>query len=131
MFLNQSSSIPVWAKAWIKNLTPKVNYFSWILLQNKILTTNNLCKRGFQVPNICILYMADVESIPHLFINYPFAQEIWGKMLQLWDLYWVFPSTILDQFSQWRAPSNNQVIKRLWSYSLPQLVWGISKEENN
>lgn len=95
------------------------------------MTTDNLCKRGFHLPNICIFRMADVESVPHLFIKCPFAQEILGRMLQLWDLCWVFPSTMTDLFIQWRAPSNNQVIKRLWSYSLLHLVWGIWKERNN
>lgn len=52
-------------------------------------------------------------------------------MLQSWDLSWVFPSSMLDLFTQWRAPSTNQVIKRLWSYTLLHLVWGIWKERNN
>lgn len=47
-----SSQIPqtqdaklLWAKAWIPSLTPKINVFFWLLLQNRILTINNLIKR--------------------------------------------------------------------------------------
>ena len=29
---------PLWSKAWIKGLIPKINIFYWILLQNKMLT---------------------------------------------------------------------------------------------
>ena len=38
---------PCWPKAWVKGMTPKVNIFFWILLQNKFLTLDNLKKRGF------------------------------------------------------------------------------------
>ena len=35
---------PCWAKVWMKGMTPKVNIFFWILLQNKVLTLENLIK---------------------------------------------------------------------------------------
>ena len=37
---------PCWALAWVKGMMPKINIFFWILLQNKILTLDNLKKRG-------------------------------------------------------------------------------------
>ena len=37
---------PIWAKAWTSSLTPKINIFFWLLLQDKILTLDNLAKRG-------------------------------------------------------------------------------------
>ena len=37
---------PIWAKAWFKGMTPKINIFLWILLQDKILTIDNLKKKG-------------------------------------------------------------------------------------
>ena len=33
---------PLWSHAWIKGLIPKINIFFWILLQNNILTLDNL-----------------------------------------------------------------------------------------
>ena len=46
---------PLWSHAWIKGLFPKINIFFWILLQNKILTLDNLQKRGINVVNRCTL----------------------------------------------------------------------------
>lgn len=48
--LSPTSSPPYWEKVWVKNLIPKVNIFFWLMLQNKILTTDNLCRRGFHSP---------------------------------------------------------------------------------
>ena len=36
----------MWAKAWYPCLTPKINIFFWVMLQNHILMVNNLTKRG-------------------------------------------------------------------------------------
>ena len=33
-----------WAEAWLPGLTPKINIFYWLALQNKILTQDNLMK---------------------------------------------------------------------------------------
>ena len=37
---------PTWAKAWMLGLTPKINIFFWLMLQDKILTLDNLAKKG-------------------------------------------------------------------------------------
>ena len=36
---------PIWAKAWFKGMTPKINIFFQILLQDKIFTIDNLKKK--------------------------------------------------------------------------------------
>lgn len=37
---------PIWEKAWIPSLTPKINIFFWLFLQEKIVTLDNLAKHG-------------------------------------------------------------------------------------
>ena len=32
---NEKGAHPLWTRAWIKGLIPKINIFYWILLQNK------------------------------------------------------------------------------------------------
>lgn len=46
---------PSWTKAWMPGLTPKINIFFWLLLEDKILTLDNLAKRGHYTLNRCIL----------------------------------------------------------------------------
>ena len=52
---NVKGAPPLWTRAWIKGLTPKINIFYWILLQQKIPTQDNLQKGGINVVNQCNL----------------------------------------------------------------------------
>lgn len=67
----------VWAKAWYHGLIPKINIFFWLLLQNRILTLDNLMKRGHIMPNRCILCKNQAETVDHIFIHCSFSREIW------------------------------------------------------
>lgn len=84
---------PYWASVWSSRLVPKVNIFFWIFFQNKILTTENLVKRGFVMPNRCFLCEEETENACHLLIDCRFVRMIWGHVLSLWNLSWVFPSS--------------------------------------
>ena len=53
---------PLWSQAWIKGLILKINIFYWIFLQNKILTQDNLQKRGINVVNRCTLCKEEFED---------------------------------------------------------------------
>ena len=46
---------PIWDKAWMIGLTPKINIFFSLMLQDKVLTLDNLAKRGHYIPNRCNL----------------------------------------------------------------------------
>lgn len=46
-------------------LTPfKVIFFVWMAILGTILTLDNLVKRGFYLPNICLLCYEDEDNIP-------------------------------------------------------------------
>lgn len=89
---------PFWSKERIKHLTPKVNIFFWIMLQNKVLMVDNLCKWGFQISNRCYLCKSEAESANHLFLHCSFVSLIWVKLLALWNISWVFPRPLKSSF---------------------------------
>ena len=78
----------------MKGMTPKVNIFFWILLQNKVLTIDNLIKRGFVIINRCALCKKDGESVDHITLHYPFTRKIWDNICSLLNVECVFPSSI-------------------------------------
>ena len=94
---------PIWAKAWIPRLTPKVNIFFWLLLQSKILTLDNLAKTGQTLPNRCNLCKKDLESVNHLFIHCLFSSMVWNQLTSDLDFNWCPPTSIQDFFCQWRS----------------------------
>eukprot|EP00253_Pinus_taeda_P035074 PITA_35074 len=65
---------------WKSECIPKVKHFNWTLLKGKILTAENLRKRGIQGPSICCFYKAEEESIQHSFLLCTFAQSCWNQL---------------------------------------------------
>lgn len=93
-----SSNKPPWANAWISGLTPKINIFLWLLLQDKILSLDNLAKKGQIIPNRCSLYKLNLESINHLFIHCPFSSKVWNLLTRDLGFSWCHPDNIQDFF---------------------------------
>jgi hypothetical protein len=66
------ASTPIWrAKA-----EPKFRIFAWILLQHKILTANNLAKRGWPHEPVCKLCQTSLETPTHLCMDCPFTRAV-------------------------------------------------------
>ena len=51
----------------------KVKAFIWLIINDVIVTWDNLKKKDWQGPDICVLCTADEESIDHIFLRYPFS----------------------------------------------------------
>ncbi|XP_011621706.1 uncharacterized protein LOC105420280 [Amborella trichopoda] len=69
--------MPEIAILWKRLLPLKVQCFLWLKVQNRVLTVDNLIKRGKILPNICLLCKEDEEISDHLFLHYLFASGIW------------------------------------------------------
>ena len=115
----------------MKGLTPKINIFFWILLQDKILTLDNLVKKGFIIINRCALCKNDYELVNYITLHCSFNKKLWDWVCDLLNMDWVFPITIQLFFTSWKPPSKNVLILRLWDFILPYLCWGIWKEHND
>ena len=69
-FMFSKDPCPIlWRKVWITSLIPKINFFWWAAQHVKILTIDNLKKRGFYITNRCCLCKEKEESISQLFIE--------------------------------------------------------------
>jgi zinc-binding in reverse transcriptase len=51
---------------WKLNVPLRFKVFAWLMLLNIILITDSLKKRGWVLPNICVMCRADEESVHHL-----------------------------------------------------------------
>jgi len=54
--------------------------FLWLLVENKLLTWENLQRRGHRGPGICFLWKRSKETTQHLFLDYAFTEDIWVKL---------------------------------------------------
>lgn len=71
---------PIWAKAWIPGLTPKNQYSYGFFSKTKILTLDNLAKRGQVILNRCSLCKHALEIVNHLFIHCPYSSKVWNLL---------------------------------------------------
>ena len=62
----QISKDLLWEKIWHHSNWPKVSTFLWLLGHNRILTWDNLRKRGFIGPSICHMCRKEEETALHL-----------------------------------------------------------------
>ena len=76
---NQIEEEETWKKIWTLNLWPKVGLFTWLLVKGRILTCENLRKRGVQGPSQCYMCFQAKETMSHLLDNCPFVAAIWDK----------------------------------------------------
>jgi len=69
----------LWNKIWDSSNWPKVSTFLWILCHKKILTWDNLRKRSFSGPSICLNCKQVEESALHLMQTCQIGQKLWEK----------------------------------------------------
>ena len=69
----------VW-KVWAP---PKVKFFSWLAIQNRIWTVDRLEKRGWENCGLCTLCKRANETSSHLFFKCRFTRRIW-QMVKTW-----------------------------------------------
>lgn len=67
-------------KIWKIKAPPRMQVFSWLMMQNKVLTIDNLMKRGWTMVNRCIMCRNQLESVIHLFEECTVTIEIYRKL---------------------------------------------------
>jgi hypothetical protein len=63
-----------------KPCSPKVKFFGWLLVQNRIQTKENLLKKHCVENDVCELCLSAVESSVHLISGCPFAVGFWARL---------------------------------------------------
>lgn len=129
--LRDNKSLDSWMQVWNPHLISKMNFFGWTALHDKILTQDNLSKRGFQFPNRCVMCKLDKENVPQLFLHCAFARTLWGMVCQKFNLYWTMNEELTHLIHEWEGSNSNPMIFQLWrliSLQLGQRIW---KERNN
>lgn len=72
-----SSKLPF---LWNLKILLRVKLFLWLAARNKILTADNLLKRGWQGLTICILCKAVGESLQHIMLKCSYSISVWSSL---------------------------------------------------
>jgi len=65
-------------RIWRAQAPLKIICFFWLVMNKRILTWDQLCKRGWSGPGICALCKLESEDLVHLFIQCPVTVSIWS-----------------------------------------------------
>eukprot|EP00253_Pinus_taeda_P017122 PITA_17122 len=105
----------VWKLIWESFSIPKINFFFWTLLHNKILTGDNLCRRNIAGPHRCVFCKKALETSVHIFLECEYAQKTWISFLAGLNVRPPMNCSITDMFLSWKARyPHNIVVKSLW-----------------
>ena len=117
----------IWKKVWHTDSIPKVNSFIWILLHNKLLTAENLRKRGINGPSRCPLCNSEEETTNHIFLQCKTSLLAWRSILPS-GLDINFPGSAVQLFKDWNtlypgSLSKKPILSRLWASVPKNLCW--------
>jgi hypothetical protein len=71
----------IWSKIWNLKHCTKITLFLWLVSHSSILTWDNLSKRGFIGPSICMLCGEGYKTMNHLLNSIPYTAQIWDQVV--------------------------------------------------
>eukprot|EP00253_Pinus_taeda_P023191 PITA_23191 len=121
----------LWEKIWNPPIWPKISTFLWLLSHNRILTWDNLRKRKFFGPLICLNYKLEEESAVHLMQICNFGRRIWERVSFRCQKEGRVLGDINNTIRNWpHKPYQCNILNTLWQIILGIVMWNIWKERN-
>ena len=116
----------------------KVSFFVWEASRGKILTCDNLQKKGFTLVNSCFICKEDSESTSHLLLHCKVARVLWDLTISWvgvsWvGVSWVASDSIKNHFLASEGFFGGKVKKKKEevAWVLPHVIfWSIWRERN-
>jgi hypothetical protein len=124
-----SGSFP-WKSVWKSKAPPRVAFFVWTAVHSKILTLDNLGRRGLVVVNRCWLCESDVESVDHLLLHCAVARDLWIAFFARFGLCWVMPRSVKELLASWWTAGRTRSAM-VWKMIPHCILWCIWRERNN
>jgi hypothetical protein len=118
-----------WKGIWGVKAPRRLSFFIWTAARGKILTYDNLMKRGHILAGWCCLCKNHWETGDHLLLHCEIASALWCFVLQSFGIQWVIPATVIDLlfgWYNWFGKLNSGV----WNLVLLCLMWSLWKERN-
>jgi hypothetical protein len=79
----------------------------------KILTLDNLGKRGVIVFGWCYMCKRSKKPIDHLLFHCE-AAHLWSALFTLFDVTWVMPKRVIDLLACWRGQVGTRSVLVVW-----------------
>ena len=101
----------------------KVGFFAWEASWGKLLTQDQLKRRGRSLANRCFL-CCEEETIDHMLVQCEKARLLWQLLLAIVGVSWVFPKSICDSLLSWKGSFVGKKHKKAWMVA-PSTFFGL------
>ena len=122
-------AFPPWKALWKAKSPSRIAVFAWLAVLGRILTTDNLRRRGVPVVSRCFLCLAAEETVDHLLLHCEWAWRLWSDMFRLFGVQWVMPQTVFDLFSCWLGGEGRH--SAVWRLVPHAIIWTLWRERNS
>ncbi|RVW38066.1 putative ribonuclease H protein [Vitis vinifera] len=115
---------------WNPSVPSKVSFFAWEAAWGKVLTMDQLKKRGWAVANRCFMCCEEEESIDHILIHCSKARALWDLLFALFGVCWVLPYSARETLIEWRGFMLGKKHRKVWKAAPLCLFWAVWMERN-
>ena len=122
----RGSSLFPYGSIWRANVPPKVAFFAWEASWGKILTLEQLQRRGYSLANRCVLCLSKEETVDHLLLHCVKMRALWN----LWNLFfslfgvaWVLSGSVKETLLMWHRAFVGKTRKKAWQMAPLCIFW--------
>ena len=98
---------------WNPVVPSKIGVFAWEATWGKVLTLDQLKRRGMTLVNRCFMCEKNEENIDHLLIHCKSAKMLWNLFLSIFGTSWVFRQSMLHTLLAWQGAAVGKKRKRI------------------
>ena len=115
---------------WNPYVPTKVSFFAWEARWGKVLTTQQLKKRGYQLARRCPFCREEEEGLDHILIHCPLIWDLWVNLILVLGVSWSCPFAVKDLIHSWGQIPVKKNVKNLWWAAPLTIFWETWKERN-
>ena len=119
-----------WKAIWVVHALKRVSFFACSASWGRILTANNLMRRGYQLTGWYCMCRRDGETINHPLIHCDMAVGLWNFVFWKFGIIWVLPGCVLDLFFGWYN-GLGKFHSKIWNMVPLCLLWTLWREQNS
>ena len=120
----------LWSIIWKVWVQPKVSFFAWEATLGKVLTLDQIQKRGRSLASRCFLWHIEEESIDCFFVHCVKTRVLWELLFTLFKVSWVPSLSIREALLGWHSSFLGKKWRKVWRAGPLCLFWTVWKVRN-